>query len=140
MNGNITFTIIKPDAVGKGYTEAMFSKIEEAGFKVLARKNIKLTKEQAEDFYGIHKGQPFFDNLVTFMTSGPIVVAALEKDNAVASFRSTIGSTNPETAAEGTIRKLFGEAISRNAIHGSDSDDNAKREIRFFFSEQEVSF
>lgn len=140
MNGNITFTIIKPDAVRKGNTEAMFKKVEEAGFKILARKDIQLTKEQAEDFYGVHKGLPFFNSLVEFMTSGPIVVAALQKDNAVEDFRATIGKTNPKEAAEGTIRNLYGESISSNAIHGSDSDENAKREIRFFFTPEEVKF
>lgn len=140
MSGKITFTIIKPDAVRKNYTEAMFAKIEEAGFKILCRKDIHLSKEQAERFYGIHKERPFFESLVAFMTSGPIVVAALEKANAVEAFRETIGSTNPEQAAEGTIRKLYGESISFNAIHGSDSDENAKNEVRFFFSEQEVPF
>lgn len=140
MNGNITFTIIKPDAVRKGYTDEMFKKIEDAGFKVLSKKGITLSKEQAEAFYDIHKGQPFFENLIAFMTSGPVVVAALQKNNAVEDFRAAIGKTNPVEAAEGTIRKQYGESTSSNAIHGSDSDENAKREIRFFFSPEEVTF
>ena len=140
MSGNITFTIIKPDAVSKNYTEAIFEKIEKAGFEVLKRKDVCLTKELAENFYEIHKGQPFFAGLVEFMTSGPIVVAALKKGNAVADFRATIGKTNPLEAAEGTIRKVYGEMVSRNAIHGSDSDENAQREIRFFFTPEEVEF
>lgn len=140
MTGNITFTIVKPDAVRKNNTEQIFEMIKSAGFEVLGRKDVKLTREQAEDFYAVHKGQPFYPGLVDFMTSGPIVVAALKKDSAVDSFRATIGSTNPQQAAEGTIRKAFGESISSNAIHGSDSDENAKREIRFFFDEVEVTF
>ena len=140
MSGNITFTIVKPDAVAKNHTEAIFGMIEKAGFKILSRKDTTLTKEQAEDFYGIHKGQPFFAGLVEFMTSGPIVVAALKKENAVEDFRATIGKTNPLEAAEGTIRKIYGEMVSRNAIHGSDSDENAQREIRFFFTPEEVEF
>lgn len=140
MTGNITFTIVKPDAVRKNNTEQIFEMIKSAGFEVLGRKDVMLTREQAEDFYAIHKGQPFYPGLVDFMTSGPIVVAALKKDSAVDSFRATIGSTNPQQAAEGTIRKAFGESISSNAIHGSDSDENAKREIRFFFDEVEVAF
>jgi len=140
MTGNITFTIVKPDAVRKNNTEQIFEMIKSAGFEVLGRKDVMLTREQAEDFYAVHKGQPFYPGLVDFMTSGPIVVAALKKDSAVDSFRATIGSTNPQQAAEGTIRKAFGESISSNAIHGSDSDENAKREIRFFFDEVEVTF
>lgn len=140
MSGKITFTIIKPDAVRKGYTESIFDKIQMEGFRIIARKDTLLTREQAEDFYGIHKGQPFFENLVNFMTSGPIIVAALEKSNAVELFRTLIGKTNPQEAAEGTIRRLYGETVSINAIHGSDSDENAQKEVRFFFSENEVSF
>lgn len=140
MSGNITFTIVKPDAVAKNHTEAIFGMIEKAGFEILSRKDTTLTKEQAESFYDIHKGQPFFAGLVEFMTSGPIVVAALKKENAVEDFRATIGKTNPLEAAEGTIRKIYGEMVSRNAIHGSDSDENAQREIRFFFSAEEVKF
>jgi len=140
MNGNVTFTIVKPDAVAKGCTEAIFAIIEKAGFEILCRKEARLTQAQAEDFYAIHKGQYFFPGLVEFMTSGPIVVAALRKENAVESFRAIIGKTDPLEAAEGTIRKLYGEKVSRNAIHGSDSDENAQREIRFFFSPDEVKF
>lgn len=140
MSGKITFTIIKPDAVRKNHTEPIFNKIEEAGFKILGRKETQLTREQAEAFYGIHKEQPFFEGLVTFMTSGPIFVAALEKENAVEAFRALIGKTNPQEAAEGTIRRLYGESVSSNAVHGSDSDANAQQEIRFFFTESEVKF
>jgi nucleoside-diphosphate kinase len=140
MSGNITFTIVKPDAVSKNYTEAIFETVEKAGFELLGRKDISLTKEQAEDFYKIHSEQPFFPNLIEFMSSGPIVVAALKKENAVENFRLLIGKTNPVEAAEGTIRKKYGEITSRNAIHGSDSDENAQREIRFFFTEDEVRF
>lgn len=140
MNGNITFTIVKPNAVEKNHTEAILGMIQKAGFEILNKKSLSLTREQAESFYEIHKGQPFFEGLVEFMTSGPIVVAALKKDNAVEDFRKTIGKTNPLEAAEGTIRRLYGETVSRNAIHGSDSDENARREIRFFFTAEEVAF
>lgn len=140
MNGNVTFAIVKPDAVAKNCTEAIFAIIEKAGFEILCRKETLLTQEQAEDFYAIHKGQYFFPGLIEFMTSGTIVVAALRKENAVENFRAIIGKTDPLEAAEGTIRKLYGEKISRNAIHGSDSDENAQREIRFFFTNEEVSF
>ncbi len=140
MSGNITFTIVKPDAVGKNYTDAIFEIVEKAGFTLLGRKDINLTKEQAEDFYDIHRERSFFSALVEFMSSGPIVVAALKKENAVEDFRTLIGKTNPLEAAEGTIRKKYGEITSRNAIHGSDSDENAHREVRFFFTEEEVKF
>lgn len=140
MNGNITFTIVKPNAVEKNHTEAILGMIQKAGFEILNKKSLSLTREQAESFYEIHKGQPFFEGLVEFMTSGPIVVAALKKDNAVEDFRKTIGKTNPQEAAEGTIRRLYGETVSRNAVHGSDSDENARREIRFFFTAEEVAF
>lgn len=140
MNGNITFTIVKPNAVEKNHTEAILGMIQKAGFEILNKKSLSLTREQAESFYEIHKGQPFFEGLVEFMTSGPIIVAALRKDNAVEDFRKTIGKTNPQEAAEGTIRRLYGETVSRNAVHGSDSDENARREIRFFFTAEEVAF
>lgn len=140
MKGNVTFTIVKPDAVAKSCTEAIFGIIEKAGFEILCKKEVQLTQAKAEDFYAIHKGQYFFPGLIEFMISGPIVVAALRKENAVENFRAIIGKTDPLEAAEGTIRKLYGEKVSRNAIHGSDSDENAQREIRFFFSPDEVKF
>ena len=135
---NRTFTMIKPDAVSAGHVGAIFEKIAVAGFKINAMKMTKLSQREAEAFYKMHKGRPFFDDLVAFMTSGPIVSAVLEKDNAVADFRALIGSTNPKEAAEGTIRKLFAESVGRNAIHGSDSDENAVIECAFHFSQREI--
>ena len=135
---NRTFTMIKPDAVSAGHVGAIFEKISVAGFKIKAMKMTKLSQREAEAFYEMHKGRPFFDDLVAFVTSGPIVSAVLEKDNAVADFRALIGSTNPEEAAEGTIRKLFAESVGRNAIHGSDSDENAVIECAFHFSQREI--
>ena len=135
---NRTFTMIKPDAVSAGHVGATFEKIAVAGFKIKAMKMTKLSQREAEAFYEMHKGRPFFDDLVAFVTSGPIVSAVLEKDNAVADFRALIGSTNPEEAAEGTIRKLFAESVGRNAIHGSDSDENAVIECAFHFSQREI--
>lgn len=137
MAGNRTFTMIKPDAVEKNYIGAILEKINAAGFRIVAMKYTKLTKEQAGAFYAVHKERPFYGELVEYMTSGPIVAAILEKDNAVAEFRTLIGATNPEEAAEGTIRKLYAESIAANAIHGSDSDDNATIEGNFFFSQVE---
>lgn len=134
MSGNRTFTMIKPDAVENGHSGAILDQIIKSGFRVVALKYTKLSTAQAEAFYAIHKERPFFGELVEFMTSGPIYAAILEKDNAVAAFRELIGSTNPEQAAEGTIRKRFAENIGRNAIHGSDSDENAEIEGNFFFS------
>jgi nucleoside-diphosphate kinase len=134
MSGNRTFTMIKPDAVENGYAGAILDQIIKGGFGVVALKYTRLSKEQAEAFYAIHKERPFFGELVEFMTSGPIYAAILEKDDAVAAFRNLIGATNPEQAAEGTIRKKFAENIGRNAIHGSDSDENAEIEGNFFFS------
>ena len=134
---NRTFTMIKPDATGKGYTGAILDQIIKAGFSVKAMKWIKLTEEQAGLFYDIHRARPFFQELVDFMISGPIVAAVLEKENAVADFRTLIGATNPEQAAEGTIRKLFAASIGENAVHGSDSDENAAIEADFFFSKLE---
>ena len=135
---NRTFTMIKPDAVSAGHVGAIFEKIAVAGFEIKAMKMTKLSQREAEAFYEMHKGRPFFDDLVAFVTSGPIVSAVLEKDNAVADFRALIGSTNPEEAAEGTIRKLFAESVGRNAIHGSDSDENAVIECAFHFSQREI--
>ncbi len=133
MKKNITFTMIKPDAVEKGYIGGILKKINEAGFKIIAMKLTKLTKEKASEFYKIHEEKPFFGDLITYMTSGPIVSAVLQKENAVEDFRKLIGSTNPEEAEEGTIRKLYAESISANAIHGSDSDENALIEAKFHF-------
>jgi nucleoside-diphosphate kinase len=129
-----TFTMIKPDAVGNGHTGAIIDRVIKAGFRIVALKLTRLSTDKAGEFYAIHRERPFFGELVEFMSSGPIVAAILEKDNAVESFRTLIGATNPANAAEGTIRKLFAESIGRNAVHGSDSDENAKIEGDFFFS------
>ncbi len=131
---NRTFTMIKPDATSKGYTGAILDQIIKAGFSVKAMKWIHLSPAQAGQFYEVHKERPFYGELVEFMSSGPIVAAILEKDNAVADFRTLIGATNPAQAEEGTIRKKFAASIGENAVHGSDSDDNAKIEGDFFFS------
>lgn len=137
MAKNRTFTMIKPDAVGAGNTGAITKMIEEAGFKIVSMKLTLLTPERAGQFYEVHKERPFYQDLCEYMSSGPIVPMILEKDNAVEDFRSLIGATNPQEAAEGTIRKLFAESISANAIHGSDSDENAQIEGAFFFSNVE---
>ncbi len=137
MSGNKTFTMIKPAAVKQGYTGAILAKFNEAGFRIAAMKFIHLRKEEAKAFYAVHKERPFFEDLVIFMSSGPIVVAILEKENAVENFRKTIGATNPKDAEEGTIRKLFGDSLQSNAVHGSDSDENAEIECDFFFSTRE---
>jgi len=131
---NRTFTMIKPDATSKGYTGAILDQIIKAGFSVKAMKWTKLTAEQAGQFYEVHKERPFYGELVAFMSSGPIVAAILEKDNAVADFRKLIGATNPAQAEEGTIRKNFAASMGENAVHGSDSDENAQIESNFFFS------
>ncbi|USD24386.1 nucleoside-diphosphate kinase [Flagellimonas marinaquae] len=138
MTGNRTFTMIKPDAVENGYIGAILDKITAAGFKIVAMKYTQLSKRDAEIFYAIHKERPFFGELVEFMTRGPIVAAILEKDNAVDDFRALIGATNPEEAAEGTIRKLYAASIGENAVHGSDSDENAAIEGTFHFSGREI--
>ena len=135
--GNRTFTMIKPDAVEAGNSGAILKMIEEAGFRIVALKMMHLTKAQAGQFYLVHKDRPFYDELCTYMSSGAIIPAVLEKNNAVADFRNLIGATNPAEAAEGTIRNLFAKSIEANAIHGSDSDENAEIEARFFFSELE---
>ena len=135
---NRTFTMIKPDAVHNGHVGAILEKITTAGFVIRGLKMSQLSQREAEAFYDVHKERPFFGELVAFMTSGPIVAAVLEKENAVADFRALIGSTNPEEAAEGTIRKLFAESVGRNAIHGSDSDDNANIECAFHFSARDI--
>ena len=131
---NRTFTMIKPDAVANGHAGKILDHIIQAGFSVVALKYTRLTAEQAGAFYAVHKERPFYGELVSFMTSGPIYAAILEKDNAVADFRNVIGATNPEQATEGTIRRLYAKSIDANAIHGSDSDENAEIEGRFFFS------
>jgi nucleoside-diphosphate kinase len=138
MSGNVTFTIIKPDAVRNGHAGKIIDQIIEAGFKVRALKMVWLSDKTAGDFYAIHRERPFFKDLVEFMTSGPCIPAILEKENAVEDFRTLIGSTNPANAAPGTIRNRFAKSIDANAIHGSDSDENALREGRFFFSEMET--
>ena len=135
---NRTFTMIKPDAVEKGFIVPILDKISVSGFKIIGLKLIKFTKIQAEQFYSIHSRKPFFNDLVSFITRGPVVVAALEKDNAVNDFRKLIGSTDPSEAEEGTIRKLYATSKAENGIHGSDSDENAKIEINFHFSENEL--
>ena len=135
---NITFTMLKPDSVKNGNTGAILDKIVKSGFKIKAMKFTKMTDEKASKFYAIHSERPFFKDLVSYMTSGPIVAAILEKDNAVNDFRELIGSTNPEEAKEGTIRNMFAKSISENAIHGSDSDENAKIECEFHFSPDEI--
>lgn len=131
---NKTFTMIKPDAVAAGHTGAILDHMIKGGFKIVAMKYIHLTADQAGKFYEVHKERPFYGELVEFMSSGPIVAAILEKDNAVADFRTLIGATNPADAAEGTIRKIFAKSIGENAVHGSDSDENAAIEGSFFFS------
>jgi len=139
MAGNRTFTMIKPDATGAGHTGKIIDKIIETGFSIKAMKWTQLSKEQAQDFYAVHKERPFYGELVEYMTSAPIVAAILEKENAVEDFRTLIGATNPEEAADGTIRKMFATSISANAVHGSDSDDNAKIEGDFHFNSEEVT-
>ena len=134
---NRTFTMIKPDATSKGYTGAILDQIIKAGFSIKALKWTKLTTEQAGLFYDVHRERGFFGELVEFMSSGPIVAAILEKENAVEDFRTLIGATNPANAAEGTIRKLYAASIGENAVHGSDSDENAAIEGDFFFSKLE---
>lgn len=134
---NKTFTMIKPDAFANGHSGAILDQIIKAGFKVCALKLTHLTENKAGAFYAVHKERPFYGELVEFMSSGPIIAAILEKDNAVEDFRKLIGATNPAEAEEGTIRKLYAESLGKNAIHGSDSDENAKIEGDFFFSELE---
>ncbi|WP_375584479.1 nucleoside-diphosphate kinase [Cyclobacterium xiamenense] len=134
MATNRTFTMIKPDAFGAGNTGAILEMIESAGFRIIALKATRLSPELAGQFYQVHKERPFYADLCQYMSSGPIVAAILEKSNAVADFRSLIGATNPENAAEGTIRKRFATSLEANAIHGSDSDENALIESNFFFS------
>ena len=134
MAGTITFTMIKPSAFAAGYTGNIIAKIEEGGFRINALKKVTLTRQQAGHFYAEHAGRPFYEELTSFMSSGPIVAAILEKDNAVEAFRKLIGATDPAKADAGTIRKLYGKNVGENAIHGSDSDESALREAGFFFS------
>jgi len=138
MSGSRTFTMIKPDAVKAGHIGAILERINTAGFRIAAMKYTQLSKRDAELFYAVHAERPFYGELVDFMSSGPIVAAILEKDNAVEDFRILIGSTNPAEAAEGTIRKAFAKSIGENAIHGSDSDENAAIECAFHFSGREI--
>jgi nucleoside-diphosphate kinase len=133
-----TFSIIKPDATRRNLTGAVTAKLEEAGLRVIASKRIRMSREQAEGFYAVHRERPFFKDLVAFMTSGPVVVQVLEGDDAVARNREVMGATNPAQADEGTIRKTFAESIEANSVHGSDSAENAKIEIDFFFDEDEI--
>lgn len=137
MAGKYTFTMIKPDAVGNNYIGPILAKINEAGFRIVALKYTKLTSEAAGKFYEVHKERGFYSELVGFMSSGPIVAAILEKDNAVEDFRKLIGATDPQKAEAGTIRNLFAKSIEANAVHGSDSDENAEIEGNFFFSKLE---
>ena len=136
--GNRTFAMIKPDAINNGHSGKILDRIINAKFKILGLKMIRMTKKQAEGFYSIHSEKPFFEDLTSFMSSGKTLVLALEKENAVESWRNTIVATNPEEAEKGTIRKDFASSLSENAVHGADSDNNALIEIGFFFSEAEL--
>ena len=133
-----TFSIIKPDATRRNLTGAVTKMLEEAGLRVVASKRIQMTRQQAEGFYAVHKDRPFYGELCDFMTSGPVVVQVLEGDDAVKTNRDVMGATNPEDAAEGTIRKSYAEGIEANSVHGSDSDENAAKEIAFFFDRDEI--
>ncbi len=137
MAGKITLTMIKPEAVRKGHIGAILAMLSEGGFRIVAMKYMKLSRETAEKFYEVHKEKPFYNDLTEFMSSGPIVAAILEKENAIEAYRGFIGTTNPADAAKGTVRNLFGSNIQENAVHGSDSDENALVEAGFFFSELE---
>ena len=130
-----TLSIIKPDAISKGFTEEICQRLEEAGLKILSKKSLHLTEEEAEGFYIEHKGKPFFPDLITFMTSGPIQVQILEGENAIAKYREVMGNTNPKEANPGTLRADFADSIDANAVHGSDSKQSAEREINYFFSD-----
>ncbi|MGB0390225.1 MAG: nucleoside-diphosphate kinase [Salibacteraceae bacterium] len=138
MATNRTFTMIKPEAVEKGFTGAILNKINEGGFRIVAVKKTQLSKSEAGKFYEVHAERPFYGELVDYMSSGPIVAAILEKDNAMADFRTLIGSTDPTEAAEGTLRAQFAESKAKNAVHGSDSDENAQIEGSFFFAGREM--
>ena len=139
MAGNRTLAIIKPDAVASGKSGAILAHLERDGFVVRAARLVRLSPAQAGAFYEVHRGRPFYDELVSFMTSGPCLPLALERADAVARYRTVIGATDPKEAAEGTIRRLYAESKGRNAVHGSDSDENAAREIAFFFPESELA-
>ena len=138
MAANRTFSIIKPDATRRNLTGAVVRMLEEAGLRVVASKRIRMTRAQAEGFYGVHRARPFFEDLVAFMISGPVVVQVLEGENAVQRNRDVMGATNPANAAAGTIRKELAESIEANTVHGSDSDENAATEIAFFFAPEEI--
>ena len=133
-----TFSILKPDATERNLTGAINALIEKAGLRIVGQKRVRITKEQAQRFYGVHKERPFFGELVEFMTSGPVVVQVLEGENAIAKYREVMGATDPAKAAEGTVRKVHAKSIGENSVHGSDSPDNAKIEIAQFFSENEI--
>lgn len=133
-----TFSIIKPDATRRNLTGKINAVIEENGLRIVAQRRVRLTTEQAKAFYEVHAGKPFYDELVAFMTSEPVVVQVLEGENAVTHYREVMGATNPEKAAEGTIRKMFAVSMGENSVHGSDSEENAAREIGFFFSECDI--
>ena len=135
---NLTFAIIKPDAIKNKFTGKIYNHILSSDFEILGSKLIKMSKKQAEGFYDIHQGKPFFEELTTFMSSNKCMVLALKKENAVQEWRDTIGATNPDEAKDGTIRKLYATSLGENAVHGSDSDENAKKEIAFFFSDAEL--
>ena len=137
MATNRTFTMLKPDSIEKGYIGAILEKINAAGFRIVAMKMTQMTVADAEEFYAVHNERPFFGELVEYMTRGPIIAAVLEKENAVEDFRALIGATNPADAAEGTIRKLYAASMGENAVHGSDSDENAAIESAFHFSGRE---
>ena len=133
-----TFSIIKPDATKRNLTGSINSVIETNGLRIIAQKRIKLTNDQAKKFYDVHNDKPFFSDLIEYMTSEPVVVQVLQADNAVKKYREVMGATNPENAEEGTIRKLFALNVQENSVHGSDSDENALKEIEFFFNENEI--
>jgi nucleoside-diphosphate kinase len=137
-NAQRTFSIIKPDAVSTGKAGRILSLLEDNGFRILALRMVKLTQPQAEGFYAVHRERPFFGSLVKFMTEGPVIVMALEREDAVKKLREVMGATNPANAAEGTVRKLYAESIERNAIHGSDAPETAEQELKYFFTTQEL--
>jgi len=133
-----TFSIIKPDAVAAGHAGKILAMLEEAGFRLLGARMLRMRREQAQEFYAVHRGKAFYDSLVTFMTEGPVIVLALEREDAIVKLREVMGATNPANAAEGTIRKRFAANIERNAVHGSDAPETAQTELRFFFSASEL--
>jgi len=137
-NAQKTFSIIKPDAVSTGKAGKILSLLEDNGFRIVALKMVKLAQPQAEGFYAVHRERPFFGSLVKFMTEGPVIVMALEREDAVKKLREVMGATNPANAAEGTVRKLYAESIERNAIHGSDAPETAEQELKYFFTTQEL--